>query len=323
MNVNRILRSIFCLGIAVLSCQFSQGQVYGKLNYKSPIYGDISTNSMYALAGDYRHRTKLEVVNLYSGNYNVQVICKWKDMYRAKDMGTDRSFLIRQSDVVQLDNNLSQFNGQLYPQSTYAQRNASFSAAVPNCIDQRFANPQPAPLTNTNFVNQSVSRGVTFANTNTANSSRIHVVQPKENLYRIGLKYNIPYREIMAVNGLVSEEVLPGQRLRIERSGLSTARTFNSAVPEPLPISTRPTTTLVTRSSATPTQVITYNTFSSPEVVGLQTYEYTVKKGETLTKIAKANGMNLQDILSLNPNITNPNRIKENTKLRLPNYYTR
>ncbi|MEM6628172.1 MAG: LysM peptidoglycan-binding domain-containing protein [Bacteroidota bacterium] len=322
MNVNRILRISLCMGIAVLSFQFSQGQVFGKLNYKSPIFADVSTNTMYALANDFRHRTKLDIINLYSGNYNVQVVCKWKDMYRAKDMGTDRTFLIRQNDVVQLDNNLSQINSRLYPQSTYAQRNASFSAAVPYCIDPGAAPLPTATVSRTNFVNQSMTRGGNLPTTTTTlvNSppSGIHVVQPKENLYRIGLKYKIPYKEIMAVNGLATEEVYPGQRLRIERSTLSTARTYNTGNLEPLPVSTQPTT-MLTRSSTAPSQVITYNTYSSPEIVGGMEYmSHLVLKGETLTSIAKNYDASLQEILAANPEITDRNNIKVNTIVLVP-----
>ena len=326
MNINRILRFFLCLGIAVLSCQITQGQVYGKLNFKSPIYADITTNSMYALAGDFRHRTRLEVVNLYSGNYNVQVLCKWKDMYRAKDMGTDRTFLIRQNDVVQLDNNLSQFNGRL-PQSSYAQRNASFSAAVPYCIDQRFANPQQTNPTNTGFVNQPISRGVTFTNTNNPNTSRIHVVQPKENLYRIGLKYNIPHGELMSVNGLTSDKLQVGQRLRIERSSMpnATARftnypTGSTRGAEPLPTATQPTTVLTTVNTLQPRVSIRNTGFSSPEVVGSSTYTYIVKKGDNLSKIARSEYIGVNDILKFNPQIANRNKIKPGMRLTLPNY---
>lgn len=38
--------------------------------------------------------------------------------------------------------------------------------------------------------------------------------------------------------------------------------------------------------------------------------QYYVEKGDTLAKIAKENNMSLKDIISLNPHIANPNRIK-------------
>jgi cell wall-associated NlpC family hydrolase len=40
--------------------------------------------------------------------------------------------------------------------------------------------------------------------------------------------------------------------------------------------------------------------------------QHYVEKGETLSKIAKEYGMSLNDLISLNPHITNPNMIKPN-----------
>ncbi len=45
---------------------------------------------------------------------------------------------------------------------------------------------------------------------------------------------------------------------------------------------------------------------------------YTVKKGDTLTKIARAHGTTVEKFLQANPEITNPNRIKEGQILILP-----
>jgi LysM repeat protein len=45
---------------------------------------------------------------------------------------------------------------------------------------------------------------------------RYHVVAPGENLYRIGLKYNLTVTRLMALNHLTGEQsVQPGQRLRV------------------------------------------------------------------------------------------------------------
>jgi len=45
---------------------------------------------------------------------------------------------------------------------------------------------------------------------------RYHVVAPGENLYRIGLKYNLTVTRLMALNHLTDEQsVRPGQRLRV------------------------------------------------------------------------------------------------------------
>jgi murein DD-endopeptidase MepM/ murein hydrolase activator NlpD len=46
---------------------------------------------------------------------------------------------------------------------------------------------------------------------------------------------------------------------------------------------------------------------------------YTVKAGDTLSKIAKRTGLSLAEILQANPQITDPNRIKVGDVLNLPN----
>lgn len=45
---------------------------------------------------------------------------------------------------------------------------------------------------------------------------------------------------------------------------------------------------------------------------------YQIKSGDNLTKIAKQAGISIQDILKLNPNITNPNLIYAGQSLKLP-----
>lgn len=49
----------------------------------------------------------------------------------------------------------------------------------------------------------------------------------------------------------------------------------------------------------------------------LYTVEYTVKKGDTLSGIAKKNGTTVAAILALNPKIKDPNKIYPNQKIRI------
>ena len=46
---------------------------------------------------------------------------------------------------------------------------------------------------------------------------------------------------------------------------------------------------------------------------------YTVKPGDTLSKIASSNGLTLAQVLQANPQITDPNRIKVGDDINLPN----
>jgi lipoprotein NlpD len=43
----------------------------------------------------------------------------------------------------------------------------------------------------------------------------VHVVQPGENLFRIGLHYGVGWRDIMAANGLYSTNIYVGEALVI------------------------------------------------------------------------------------------------------------
>jgi LysM repeat protein len=45
---------------------------------------------------------------------------------------------------------------------------------------------------------------------------------------------------------------------------------------------------------------------------------YTIKKGDTLSKIAKANGLTLEELLAANKDIKNPNKVGEGQQIIIP-----
>jgi LysM repeat protein len=45
---------------------------------------------------------------------------------------------------------------------------------------------------------------------------------------------------------------------------------------------------------------------------------YTIKKGDTLLKIAKANGLSLEELLAANKDIKNPNKVAEGQQIIIP-----
>lgn len=45
--------------------------------------------------------------------------------------------------------------------------------------------------------------------------------------------------------------------------------------------------------------------------------EYVVGKGDTLSRIAKMNNMRVNDLLALNPEITNPGKIRIGQKIKV------
>src|SRR5262249_43352985 len=45
---------------------------------------------------------------------------------------------------------------------------------------------------------------------------------------------------------------------------------------------------------------------------------YTIKKGDTLSKVAKAHGITLDELLQANPSIKNPNKVSEGQQIVIP-----
>jgi len=54
------------------------------------------------------------------------------------------------------------------------------------------------------------------------------------------------------------------------------------------------------------------------EANGTDMIPYTVQRGETLSQIAKSNGISVKDIMDANPSITNPNNLPTGIELQLP-----
>ncbi len=101
----------------------------------------------------------------------------------------------------------------------------------------------------------------------------IHVVQPGENLYRIGLKYGVDWRTIMSANGLYSTNIYVGQALVIPGT------TDNTAAPAP--------------PTPTPAQ--------GADV-------YVVQRGDALWLIAQRFHVTVSDLMRSN-GLVNPNLI--------------
>jgi LysM repeat protein len=101
-----------------------------------------------------------------------------------------------------------------------------------------------------------------------------HVVQPGENLFRISLRYGVDVPTLAQVNGIANSwQIYSGQVLIIPAPGSAPAAPVEAAPPAP---------------AATTT--------------------HTITGGETLGSIARAYGMTIDQLASLN-NITNPNLI--------------
>jgi LysM repeat protein len=123
----------------------------------------------------------------------------------------------------------------------------------------------------------------------------IHIVQPGENLFRIGLAYGIGWQAIMEANGLASTNIYVGESLIIPVAG-SGATTPPAPPPDPTP---QPT-------EAAPDPAPT---------VGNSTY--LIQRGDTLWLIAQRFGVSVGQMLAAN-NISNPNYIYYGQVLVIP-----
>ncbi len=116
----------------------------------------------------------------------------------------------------------------------------------------------------------------------------VHIVAPRENLFRISLRYNVTVQAIAARNGIVNVNLIyAGQRLIIPTGGV-----------QPPPVTPIP---------------VTPGTPQPPPTEGT----YTVQRGDTLSRIAARFNTTVQAIATLN-GIANPNLIYPGQVLRIP-----
>ncbi len=115
----------------------------------------------------------------------------------------------------------------------------------------------------------------------------VHVVQPGDNLYRIGLQYGVSWIDIQQANQLPSTLIYPGQQLIIPVHGSAPA-TPPAADPTPTPAPPAP-------------------------VAG----SYVVQRGDSLSAIARRFGLATAD-LALANHLSNPSLIYAGQTLVIP-----
>ena len=120
-----------------------------------------------------------------------------------------------------------------------------------------------------------------------------HVVQPGENLFRIGLAYGISWQAIMDANGLYSTSIYVGESLIIPVAGTGTAA---AAPADPAP---QPETAAPAPAPAT-----------TPD-------SYMIQRGDTLWLIARRFGLSMGQMMAAN-GISNPNYIYYGQVLVIP-----
>ncbi len=129
----------------------------------------------------------------------------------------------------------------------------------------------------------------------------IHVVQPGENLYRIGLHYGVSWVDLMQANGLADTNIYVGQQLIIPGGGEAPV----SALPTP------------TEPAALPAPATPAPPIETPAAPAAAASTYVVQTGDTLFRIATSRGVNLADLAAAN-NIYNLGLIYPGQALVIP-----
>jgi LysM repeat protein/uncharacterized protein YvpB len=129
----------------------------------------------------------------------------------------------------------------------------------------------------------------------------IHVVQPGEDLYRIGLQYGIGWQSIMTANGLYSTNIYAGETLVIpvaaaaapvdSASNSAGAAAAPTATPQPAPA-------------------------PAPQATGAAGV-YVIQRGDTLWLIAQRYGITVSALMGAN-GLSDPNRIYFGQALTIP-----
>jgi LysM repeat protein len=157
----------------------------------------------------------------------------------------------------------------------------------------------------------------------------IHVVQPGENLFRIGLRYGLRWDVIAAANGLFNPNfVFTGQRLIIPAGGTVPPATGGPVVH--VVQSGESLLTIAARYGTTWQAIAAANNLANANFIfpgqrlnipaggpPPQPRTYTVQRGDNLTTIAARFGTTVQIIMTAN-NIANPNIIAPGQVLTIP-----
>ena len=116
----------------------------------------------------------------------------------------------------------------------------------------------------------------------------VYVVQPGDSLWSIARSHDTSPAALMALNGMASDRLQPGQSLRLPGAKVATAATTAAAVPAPAPTATAPAP-VPTPASAAP----------APAGAAAPS-SYTVRSGDSLYDIARGHGLTVGELVAWN-----------------------
>ena len=152
---------------------------------------------------------------------------------------------------------------------------------------QKFGGAQAAVVTKTEEVKAEipVEKIAEIAEVKNTVDENSYEIQPKDNYYKLTRKFKLTQDELFALNpGLEATGLQPGTTIKISGG--------NAKNPEPVQTST-------SKTASTPS-VNTYSTISSSD----EYVTYTVQAGDTVFGILNKFGATLDDLITLNPNLS-------------------
>jgi cell wall-associated NlpC family hydrolase len=125
-----------------------------------------------------------------------------------------------------------------------------------------------------------------------AQTTAAYLVKSGDTLSKIATKHNIKLSDLQKWNGIKGHLIYPGQKLKLTNvTGKQTASVAKPSQPAKSPVKQTPVTQTPVKQPQTPAKPVQ----ASPA----QT-EYTIKSGDTLSKIGLQYGMSVQQIKELN-----------------------
>lgn len=137
-----------------------------------------------------------------------------------------------------------------------------------------------------------------------------HKVQPKDTLYSLSKKYEVPIEQIRKLNNIKGNIIHEGQILKIKEEELSLAPEVPAIIPAKPEVSTIQNEELSNTPVIQKVELLDQESIDYPE-----DYYYKVRKGDNLYRIALNKKIKLADLLKWNDFENESQTIKEGDKL--------
>jgi membrane-bound lytic murein transglycosylase D len=148
-----------------------------------------------------------------------------------------------------------------------------------------------------------------------------HKVRKGESLGTISDKYNVSLADLRKWNKIKNSRIVPGQTLKIQTR---TKKTINEEKPEPT-ATQKPEGEVAANKELGEEENYQQSTETAPKTAAAQPVKtaatakykyYTIQKGDTLTKIANAKGISINDIKLLNKGLKE-NKLAVGQKIKI------